>query len=203
MSDTIVTGSEQDMANVKSVFNRAIEALTSLPTLAQRLSDLEASHNRMKNELETVRNTNTWLSEQLGATRKERDDLSRELSTVHRELDETKREVQELKARLDERDATIEKLRGELKAEQDQNVELLERAFNAENELAKVREQLDEAMKWIEGIHDTIGKRVRPQEVAAAPFPGVGTGGQSEHVEPHATVVDEQVERTGTDPYRW
>jgi len=208
MSDTIVTGSEQDMANVRNVFSRAVDALTSLPTLAQRVSELEVSQNRMKNELETVRNTNTWLSEQLGATRKERDDLSRELSVVHRELNETKQEVESLKARLDERDETIAKLREQLKKEQDDNVALMDRAFKAEEELTEVKKQLDEAMEWVKTIHDTIGKRVKPQEVATPlGFHAVGHGptesvqGEPTHVEDQS--VGEEAPKTGTDPYRW
>jgi hypothetical protein len=91
-------------------------------------------------------------------------------------------------------------LRDQLKQEQDQNVELLERAVNAEAERDEMRGKLDEAVKWIESIHDTIGKRVRPQEVAAPAFPPSVV--EPHTVEPAPAHVDEPP-MTGTDPYRW
>jgi len=192
MSDVVVAPTENEMATIRNMFSRAADAIVRASELGNRVTELEHQIDGFRRELETVKNTNAWLSDQLGTVRGQRDQLQHDLDHERAKNSALSQQVQEHSDTISIQQARINELEDKLRSREKESDDHLLRAMTAEEELAKVKAQMDEALGEVE---DAVKKLTRvPKEVAPAivPFPSdVSDSGSSE--EP----------KTGTDPYRW
>src|SRR5262245_11010469 len=198
---------ETEMQHIRSIFSRAADAIVSASELAKRVTELEHTMDALKRELDTVKNTNAWLTDQLGNVREHRDRLTRELDEERTKTSRLSGELEDANHTITTQGNRIAELTDKLRDSQKESDDHLLRAMTAEEELQKVRTKLDEAFAWMEGAQKLFKK---PEEVASVtPFPTVATDTtDTAHVSealPHSDKPAPSMveERTGTDPYRW
>jgi chromosome segregation ATPase len=199
---------EAEMNHIRGIFSRAADAIVSASELKQRVTHLEHDMDVMRRELETVKNTNNWLTEQLGQVRGQRDKLQQEVDHANANISTLNKELDAAKETITDQSTRIGELTDKLHAAQKESDDHLLRAMTAEEELAKIRQKLDEAFSWMHEAQRLFEKpKEEPKEVAPiVPFPDTGTAG-SEAVgdsgEPTEPVEQRTVVGGERDPYRW
>ncbi len=179
---------DQEMARVREIFERALNAIVSATQLAKEVDSLRGDVSSLRSEIDNVRAYNQRLDVELTATREQRDQALRDKSAAIGELNQARVELnQTQKDRDDWRVShdTVAEVHESLKREHD-NVQM--QALELEEENKSLKAQL-EKVKAVFGI--------QPRDVSTGQWESTKNVLQEAAPEPNN---DPNV-RTGTEPY--
>lgn len=161
---------ESEMAHIRGIFSRAADAIVAASELGQRVAELASQVQALRMEVERVRESNRWLEQQLFDTARARDEARREATEASEALVIARETIHKHETEIEGAKATISAHTDTITRLHRESDEHLERALSAENELAFVKSKLDEAMGWIEEIHDRFKPKPPVSEVTPEPF---------------------------------
>jgi len=209
MTDVAATPTEAEMINIRNMFSKAADAIVSASELGKRVTELEHEQRRQKDEIESLKASNSWLNDQLNSVRQQRDQLQTQLEQERHAKEVLSRDLANANGVIEHNNARITELSDSLHRSQRESDDHLLRAMTAEEELEKVKAKLDEAFEWMDAAK-ALFRRDEPKEVKEPiPFPTVAVEPtvpadvpSPVHVDGTPTQEPEKV-ATGTDPYRW
>ena len=105
---------ENEMSHIRSVFDRAANAIVQASELSVQVQNLAAQVNGLEADIEYVRNRNRELDTILSDVRTQRDNAQAEVNAKAQALDEANSKVQSLTISLDSRDRQIADLEAKL-----------------------------------------------------------------------------------------
>lgn len=155
---------ESEMSMIRSMFDRAANAIVQASELGQRVQTLSQHVADLEDRIKRALQSNEWLAEQLSNTRAERDAAIHTLADTTDDLVEAKETIEGLKAGQEvmaERGIEARETITRLSRECDDN---MGRAFTAERELAAVKAKLEEAVSWIEEVTTMLAPKVAKSE---------------------------------------
>lgn len=156
----------EDMSHVRSIFDRALNAIVQASELAIQVNELtatvatikadfEKTVNDLKIEVEHVRSQNRWLDEQLASVRKQRDEAINECVRVNSVLANTNDEHNRAKHLIDTQANTIEALRSQVMSLTKERDDYAQMSQSYSDDLDKAKATLagiKEKLGWVEPV---------------------------------------------------
>lgn len=167
MTDFTQRVTEDDMTHVRSIFERAANAIVAQSELGQRLAALQAEFDafkinseaqirRLQAQVDGVSETNRYLTEQLSIARNERNEARVALSDLQTSHNESQSQLANLGGTLTQRDAEIQRLRDQVHGLERERDEWQLKAMAAEEELASLKSKLEDAEAWFDGVRSML-----------------------------------------------
>lgn len=164
---------EQEMSTIRSMFERAANAIVQASELSVKLTELEGRFNALQQDMEAQRRRNQELDEFLTDVRRQRDEARNQAFEAQRKLSDTQAELghaQELvKSQADE----IERLKTELKAAQEDAHTAHESADRAQERAQTAEAKLHEIEEFAQRAFGLAKPQPQPEPAPwAQPEPG-------------------------------
>ena len=186
---------EDDMNRVKSILQRAADAIVCASQMANDIAAMRAELDALKADSERLRNQNNALDEALNHSREMRDNQARELASTKDQLAEVTRELEQAKndnvVLANQSNRLNESL---VKAEQERD--------QWADEADKLSKERDTAHAKLDSIHVALG--LTPQAMQAPtptpPVDIVAGSDQSWRSDPSPSSVEPQAPATPAEP---
>ena len=155
---------EDDMNRVKSILQRAADAIVGASQMANDIAAMRAELDALKADSERLRNQNNALDEALNHSREMRDNQARELASTKDQLMEVTRDRDFYKSSFDGERANVDKLTAQLaqaKADADQWADEADKHSKAH----------EGAQAKLDAITSTLGLTPQAMQAPAEPVP--------------------------------
>jgi chromosome segregation ATPase len=189
---------EEEMSVIRRMFERGANAIVEATTLAKKVDAMEKELAEVKHEVEYVRGTNRYLTEEL--TRNQQ-----QITELQHKVNEQGVELNRLRQQLAQKDDEIASLQSALAAAQETNVRLIresnehmDRAIAAEETNHKLKNKLEEALVWASEVEDVIRPKVEEVPEVTSPVP-TDVPSMVEHRETY-TPPSEQLQSSEEEP---
>ncbi len=161
---TQVNIQESDMATVREVFQKALDAIVAATSLSKQVQQMQADMDGLRRTFDEVHARNVELDRMLADTRRQRDEAEQAASALRNELASTKNNANELDQLVHEQQVEQDRLRSENEAIRNERNAAQDQSLALEDALAKANAKL-------KTIHDGMGVPFTPFGVAPKPAP--------------------------------
>ncbi len=203
---TQVNIQESDMATVREVFQKALDAIVAATSLSKQVQQMQADMDGLRRTFDEVHARNVELDRMLADTRRQRDEAEQAASALRNELASTKSNANELDQLVHEQQVEQDWLRSENNAIRNERNAAQDQSLALEDALAKANAKL-------KSIHDGMGvpftpfaiAKPEPKAIEPEPTPELRTASEVIAAEPYTPPAVEPAQRIydDNDAFAW
>lgn len=152
---TVHTVQEEDMAKVREVFQKALDAIIAATELSKQVQAMRGDVDKLRKDIEDTQARNIELDRMLSDTRRQRDEAEQALSQARKERDEATAKANNLQALQ----ANTQDLLDRARTERDRfHMDYVDEEFTG----LAIQEALDKANAKLEALHKAMGMEFKP-----------------------------------------